>query len=143
MNEKNETYKDWRLFDDMPTGWKLDKTCGSPLTGYQFINNGKSIFNGGKRALLRIRQAPQVLLDAPDNPILRATISAAPIEKIDEPYPAKTVNELARQRFKMKLLSDIRCDLMVCELEGWGKMEYINEIRRLINNIGSQVTIDT
>ena len=141
---KNETYKDWLLFDDMPSGWKLDKTCGSPLAGYSFISDGKSILNGGRRALLRVRPPQQDLcLDAPAISILETTTAAAPVEKIEQPYPARTVNELARARFKMKLLSDIRCDLMICELEGWGKMEYINEIRRLINEIGSRVTIDT
>lgn len=135
---KNEIYKDWLLFDNMPKGWKLDKTCGSPLAGYLFINNGKSILNGGKRALLRVRQPQQNLcFDAPVISISETTTAASPIEKSDQPYPAKTVNALARARFKVKLLNDIRCDLMVCELEGWDKMEYINEIRRLINEIGS------
>lgn len=138
---KSKSYKDWELFDDMPSGFKIDKTCGSPLAGYSFINNGKSMLRGGKRALLRIRHPQkQLYLDAPKAE--KVGICAKPDFK-PQPYPARTVNELARQKFKMKLLSDIRCDLMICELEGWGKMEYINEIKRLINNIGSQVTIDT
>lgn len=63
---KNETYKNWRLFDDMPSGWTIDKTCGSPLTGYVFISDGRSILRGGKRALLRVREPQHKLcLDAP------------------------------------------------------------------------------
>lgn len=63
---KNETYKNWQLFDDMPSGWVIDKTCGSPLAGYVFINNRTSILRGGKRALLRMRQPQEKLrIDAP------------------------------------------------------------------------------
>ena len=138
---KNETYKNWQLFDDLPSGWMIDKTCGSPLAGYVFINSGRSILRGGKRALLRARQPQQQMcLDAPTIPKIATVADESP--KVEQPYPARTVNELARERFKLRLLNDIRCDLMICELEGWGKMEYINEIRRLVNEIGSRVTID-
>ena len=138
---KNETYTNWQLFDDMPNGWTIDKTCGSPLAGYVFINNGISILRGGKRALLRVRPPQQQLrLDAPAISKMETTADESP--KVEHPYPARTVNELARERFKLQLLNDIRCDLMICELEGWGKMEYINEIRRLVNEIGNRVTID-
>lgn len=143
---KNETYEGWTLFDDMPSGWKLDKTCGSPLAGYEFISDGMSILRGGKRGLLRVRK-PQMLLGLQE--VVSSKMETATLET-PEPdpeqslqlYPARTVNELARQRFKLRLLNDIRCDLMICEIEGWGKMEYINEIRRLINEIGSRVTIE-
>jgi hypothetical protein len=139
---KNETYKDWPLFDDMPSGWTIDKTCGSPLAGYAFINNGRSILRGGKRALIRVRKPQQQLfLGAPAISKMETVADDPP--KVERPWPARTVNELARERFKLQLLNDIRCDLMICELEGWGKMEYINEIRRLVNEIGSRVTIDT
>ena len=53
---------------------------------------------------------------------------------IDENY-CKTVNELARKKFAMRLLADIRVDLMVCEIEGWDKMEYIEELKALINGL--------
>lgn len=141
---KNETYKDWSIFDDMPEGWAVDKTCGSPLAGHVFINDRKSILNGGKRGLLRVTQPQQKLcFDAPAISKMETTTKESPAVKIEQPYPARTVNELARERFKLQLLNDIRCDLMICELEGWGKMEYINEIRKLVNEIGSRVTIDT
>ena len=140
---KNEYYKDWSLFDDMPDGWNLDKTCGSPLAGYEFINDGKSTLNGGKRALLRVRQPQQKLcLDGPTISKMETAPTEAPAVKIERPFPARTVNDLARERFKLRLLNDIRCDLMICEIEGWGKMEYINEMKRLINDIGSRVTIE-
>lgn len=34
---------------------------------------------------------------------------------------------------KRKLLADILVDLTVCELEGWDKLEYLDEIKHLIN----------
>lgn len=46
-----KNYKGWQLFDKLPKGWQIDKTCGSPLSGYEFCING-SILNGGKRALV-------------------------------------------------------------------------------------------
>jgi hypothetical protein len=64
-----------------------------------------------------------------------------PAQVIDDNY-VRTVNELARRKFKQKLLNDIMVDLVICEIEGWYKMEYINEIRRLINDIGNQSCID-
>lgn len=136
------TFRDWQLLDHMPSGWVIDKTCGSPLSGYVFVTNGKSILRGGKRALLRVKK-PQHQHRIYETTISKMETVADESPQVEHPYPARTVNELARERFKLKLLNDIRCDLMICELEGWGKMEYINEIRRLINEIGNQVTIDT
>ena len=47
------TFRNWELFEVLPDGWKIDKSCGSPLHGYVFCTNGISILNGGKRALVR------------------------------------------------------------------------------------------
>jgi hypothetical protein len=49
-----EKYKDWDLLDELPEGWWIDKTCGSPLDGYDFCING-SILKGGKRALVQMK----------------------------------------------------------------------------------------
>lgn len=49
---------------------------------------------------------------------------------------AKAVNKLAREKFKEYLLKEILTDLMICEIEGWCKMEYLNELRNLITEIG-------
>jgi hypothetical protein len=46
-------YKDWEVYEVLPIGWKVDNHCGSPLHGFDFCTNGKSILNGGKRALVR------------------------------------------------------------------------------------------
>lgn len=47
---------------------------------------------------------------------------------------APSINRLAREQMKLKLLADIRMDLIVCEIEGWDKMEYINELNELVNS---------
>ena len=49
---------------------------------------------------------------------------------------AKAVNDLARAKFKEKLLLDIVVDLTICEIEGWSKVDYLNELKDLINNLG-------
>jgi len=56
MGLKAKKYNDWQLLDKLPDNWKIDKTCGSPLYGYEFCTDGKSILNGGKRALVRIKK---------------------------------------------------------------------------------------
>ena len=137
------TYKGWELYDEMPKGWRIDKTCGSPLTGYDFINNGKSILFGGKRALLRVRkQQHQISFDDKHASKAYAPEDDKKPDVVIDAHYVRTVNELARQRFKQRLLNDILVDLMICEIEGWGKMEYINELRKLVNEIGSEVLID-
>ena len=50
-----EKYKYWEILKEMPEGWKIDKTSGSPLHGHEFVTNGKSPLNGQKRALLKIQ----------------------------------------------------------------------------------------
>ena len=49
---------------------------------------------------------------------------------------APTLNRLAREQMKLRLMQDIRTDLVVCEIEGWDKTEYLNELKELINSFG-------
>ena len=49
-------YKYWDLLEELPQGWAIDKTAGTPLNGYIFITNGKSVLNGQKRALLKVNK---------------------------------------------------------------------------------------
>lgn len=44
------------------------------------------------------------------------------------------LNRLAREQIKTKLLADIRTDLMICELEGWDRTEYLTELHQLITH---------
>ena len=46
----------------------------------------------------------------------------------------RALNRLCREQMKHKLLADILADLMVCDIEGWDKLEYLNELQELINS---------
>ena len=132
-------YKHWNIVEEMPDGWREDKTVGSPLSGHIVISNGKSILNGGQRALLRIKEA-QYQRNTIATVKQKLTIKKEDDEPevvIDENY-VKTVNELARKKFEHRLLQDIMTDLMICDIEGWDKQEYIKELKQLISSIGKQ-----
>ena len=147
-------HKGFTLFDEIPDGWTLDHTCGPPLHGYAFATDGRSILRGGSRALVRVAPAQKQLFytEAASRTETTAKQTVPKTETVDRrkqqsgfvftQEAARTVNELARQQFKMRLLNDIRTDLMICEIEGWCKTEYLDEIRNLINSIGRNVCID-
>ena len=143
-----QKYRDWwPLLDEMPQGWKIDKTVGSPLAGYVFVTNGKSVFDGQIRALLRVKkqQAELFAQDAPRIEAKPANTASSPQKKpewVIDAGSARTVNELAREKFKQRLLADILTDLMICEIEGWCKLEYINQMKALINSIAQSECID-
>lgn len=122
----------WERLDYLPDGWKIDKTAGSPVHGYVFATNGKSVLNGQMRALVRV---PTVGMPEFKPAPLPET---APVKKI-EPAPPRLVNELARKQFELRMLADIRFDLSVCEIEGWSKTEYINELCEMLKSLGKEI----
>ena len=127
-----ETYRGWALLDEMPDGWAIDRTCGSPLHGYEVITNRKSMLSGNQRALLRIDVVAtdgQVHAVRPYQPA-----EEKPKQEINEKY-MRTMNQLARKKFEEHLLMDIRIDLAICDIEGWDKREYLNELKKLIDGI--------
>jgi hypothetical protein len=124
----------WPVLDEMPDGWRIDKTAGSPMAGCVFITNGRSVIAGQKRALLKVRKQQPIFLN--DDVVPRFQINSPKKQPEKEsPETARTMNELARASFKKKLLEDILVDLMICEIQGWSKREYIKELRELINGI--------
>lgn len=128
------TFRQWEVYEVLPMGWKIDNSCGSPLHGFDFCTDGKSVLNGGKRALVRsIRKGtPRIEFVAP----IKENKVVEQVKEIEDfIFPSKTVNTLARKKFQEQLLKEIRFDLMVCEIEGWDKKEYINELKKLINSI--------
>ena len=44
----------------------------------------------------------------------------------------QSLNKLAREQMKLKLLADIRADIEVCKLEGIDYKEYLTELRDMI-----------
>ena len=53
----------------------------------------------------------------------------------DTPATRRAFNRLARKKMKLRLLTDIRMDLMVCELEGYSKLEYLDELLALLQEL--------
>jgi hypothetical protein len=122
----------WDILENLPKDWMVDNTAGSPIKNTVFITNGKSVFNGQKRALLRVKSE---LKETQAHTETKPNKEKEVIESVDIiEFPAKKVNELARKRFLEQILKDIMFDLTVCEIEGWDKKEYIKEIRKLINS---------
>lgn len=54
------------------------------------------------------------------------------------PEARKALNRLAMEKMKYRLLADISLDLVICELEGWSKTEYLNELKDMINELGGE-----
>lgn len=52
-----------------------------------------------------------------------------------QPFPALTVQNLARKKFQQVLLQEIQLDLVICQIESWDKTAYIKELQDLINSI--------
>ena len=48
----------------------------------------------------------------------------------------KALNRLAREQMKKRIMQDVLFDLSVCEIEGWDKREYINELRETLAQLG-------
>ena len=46
-----------------------------------------------------------------------------------------TLNRLAREQMKKKLLADILVDMTVCEIEGISKLEYLDELIEMLLEI--------
>lgn len=132
----NNKYRWWDILEHLPEGWVIDKTAGSPAPNTVFITNGKSLFNGQKRALLKVEAKRDI--NTSKNEILKKHF-AEPNKMVEKKemtiFPAKTVNDLARLKFKEQLLKEIMFDLMVCEIENWDKKEYINELKKMLNEI--------
>ena len=57
---------------------------------------------------------------------------------IPDEETAKALNNIARHEMMLKLLNDIRVDLLICEIEGWDKKEYLEELKKMITALGSR-----
>ena len=45
------------------------------------------------------------------------------------------LNRVAREQMKERLMRDILVDMTVCELEGWNRMEYLDELKDMIDGL--------
>ena len=141
-------YKFWDIVAQMPEGWRINKTIGTPLFMHVVIDNGKSpLTKECKRALLKVErpqpaqptETPPTVVEPIPAPILEPEPQPEPEQQAQPNYefPSQKVNELARKKFQEHLLKEITFDLMVCELEGWNKLDYIKELKRLINGVAA------
>lgn len=46
---------------------------------------------------------------------------------------------VAREEMKMRIYADILADIMICDIEGWDKMEYIIELQDMLNTLTERV----
>ena len=51
----------------------------------------------------------------------------------------KSLNQLAREQMKKKLLTDIMIDLTICQIEGWDVTEYIEDLHSELERIKNRV----
>ena len=45
------------------------------------------------------------------------------------------MQRVAREEMKHRIYADILADMMVCDIEGWDKMEYIIELQDMLNTL--------
>ena len=131
-------FKSWPIFDPLPVGWVIDKNTGSPLAGHSFATNGKSILNGGMRALVPF------LVKMPDVAAPQAVpTEVEPVERQARrpmDHDARlALNNLARAKFMAQLLKDLCVDLHVCQIEGWDTAEYVAELHTLIDSVHESI----
>lgn len=134
-------YKGYNIYPSIPNGWSELKNVGSPVHGYVYICNGVPLIKGGIIGLTHVTNLPKSNKDIIENQE-ELTISKIDNKDINEnkktkdfifdASQSKTVNNIARKQMQEKLLNDIRVDLMICEIEGMDKLEYINELKELI-----------
>ena len=123
-------------FDEMPRGWCLDASWGSPLNGYTPIHNRISLLNGGKKGLLKIKK-PKNTPETRSLPQVSFTNNSCKQESNTENtfMLAKKMNDLARLQLKETLIRDITIDLMICKVEKWDFKEYIKDLKRTIDDV--------
>ena len=69
----------------------------------------------------------------------RGEAMAARGVKLEGEGAARALNRLAREQMKHRILADIRMDMLTCELEGWDKLEYLNELIDMISHFQKQI----
>lgn len=86
-------YRYWDILEELPEGWQIDKTAGSPAPNTVFITNGKGILTGEqKRALLKVK--PKFDIDMKNEmPIVeKFLVTGTPADKTETiVFPVKTV----------------------------------------------------
>lgn len=138
----SKEYKSWKLFDEMPEGFRVHPCVGSPLHGYEFISKGSPL-KGNTLALCRVKELAEPIND---EIVFEAKKVEQPVKQSPEkihPNTPRVLNELARKQTILMILNDVMLDLAICEIEGWSKSEYLNELKREICKIALREDVVT
>lgn len=54
----------------------------------------------------------------------------------------KALNDLARHQMVRRIYLDILVDLTVCDIEGWDKMEYIHQLKEVIDHFARKEEVE-
>ena len=97
------------------------------------------MMNGGRKGLLKVekptvKESLTVAITRPEPEPERIDLTPCEIK-----VAAKITNDLARAKFKEKLLQELMVDLMVCKIEGWSIEEYISDLKTLIDETASSI----
>lgn len=60
------------------------------------------------------------------------------LSKDTTPEERYALQRLAREATKAHLLADLKADMVVCQIEGWNHLEYLNELLELISSLKSK-----
>ena len=58
----------------------------------------------------------------------------------DTPENIRAFNVAAREEMKLKLLKDIMFDMQVCQIEGWDPLEFIRDLRGMLNSFTPELS---
>ena len=47
----------------------------------------------------------------------------------------RAMQRVSREEMKLRIYADILVDMMICDIEGWDKIEYVRELQDMLNNL--------
>lgn len=59
------------------------------------------------------------------------------VELVGGKETAYKLQQLARHQMIKRIYADILQDMMICEIEGWDKLEYIRELQECLNHFNA------
>ncbi|MCQ2363175.1 MAG: hypothetical protein MJ041_02470, partial [Acidaminococcaceae bacterium] len=67
--------------------------------------------------------------------LFSAAVEIEPQQDADSAEYRLTLNRVSLEAMKTRLFQDIMVDMSVCEIEGWNKLEYLRELRDMLDGI--------
>lgn len=47
----------------------------------------------------------------------------------------RAMQRVSREEMKLRIYADILVDMMICDIEGWDKIEYVRELQDMLSNL--------